>query len=68
MSEPESPFWLAWVLPIISFVGLVAEGLRRILRMHIENQTRFGKIENTLERIEDRMRRRWGDHTWGDDP
>lgn len=77
MSEPETPFWLAWVLPLVAVVGVVAAGAKRLFTsavrnemesMHRENQARLTKVENSLIRIEERMRMRWGDQTWGDDP
>lgn len=59
MSEPETPFWLAWVVSIrgaLSAVGVTAAGyvIRKLFisavenvtqGMHHDNQLRFGEVE-----------------------
>lgn len=77
MSEPTTPWWLAWIVPMLgvfAVIGAIAKKLfTQAVRvemsgMHLENQTRLlemgnrlGDVETTLSRIEGRMQERWGD-------
>jgi len=77
MSQPEEPFWLAWVIPILAVIGVVWSILTRAFKhaireqmndMHQENQAHLREMElnlseiaERLSNIEGRMQERWGD-------
>lgn len=79
MSEPNPPFWLAWVAPFVTMSGLAWVVIRKLfvtavreqmVDMHEENKgklvimgNRMSTVENTLARIEGRMQERWGDYS-----
>lgn len=78
MNEPATPWWLAWIMPmlgVLGLVGIVAKKLftnavrEQMTGMHEENKgrlvvmgERMSVVENTLSRIEGRMQERWGDY------
>lgn len=72
MSEPTTPSWLVWVVPVITVmgaVGVIAKKLftnavrEQMMEMHEENRKRLLVVEKTLSRIEGRMKERWGEYT-----
>lgn len=78
MSEPTTPWWLAWIVPMLgvfAVIGAVAKKLfiqavrSEMIDMHEENKERLvdmgnrvSVMENTLARIEGRMQERWGNY------
>lgn len=71
MSEPNQPYWLSWILPMIAVLGVLRVFVKKIFTsavreqmnvMHAENQTRLQEIDGRLARIEGRMQERWGDY------
>jgi hypothetical protein len=78
MSEPNQPFWLSWILPVIAVLGIIGAIVKKLFAqavraemsaMHEENRARLvdmgnrvSVMENTLARIEGRMQERWGNY------
>lgn len=77
MSEPSTPNWLNWVLPVLALLGVLWAIVKRLFVqavrsemtvMHQENQhslheisSRLGEVENTVSNIQGRIQERWGD-------
>lgn len=71
MSEPNQPYWLSWIVPMLAVLGVLWAFFKRLFTtavreqmstMHTENQIRLQEIDGRLARIEGRMQERWGDY------
>lgn len=76
MSEPETPFWLAWIAPMLGVLTAIGYIVRNLFvgaveqvtkGMHQDNQARFREMEKrqndqeeTLAWIRGRIVERWG--------
>lgn len=75
MSEPVTPWWLAWILPALAVLGVLWALIRRLFTsavreematMHVENQERFRELESQVADIRSAIARiegwlkRWG--------
>lgn len=66
MSEPNTPWWLSWIVPLIAALGFVWMLVKKLFadvarEEMTEINRRLGKVELSLQRIEGRMQERWGD-------
>lgn len=63
MTEPatELPWWLGWVLPVVTLLGVLWAAFRRLFtiavsvvmeEMHAQNQERFREVFSRLSEIE----------------